>query len=294
MPDLSIIIPERNEPYGTKTVQDLLDKAETDIEIIVHVDERWPEIVKDKRVTYLHPDTPKGMRAGINAGLTRAKSKYVMKVDAHCLFAQGFDKTLLADMQNDWLVVPRRYALHLTGWKKAPRIPCKDYHFISYPKLKGSYGISIFPREWKQRMRERRGNPLYDIDDTMILQGSCWLANKDYFMKRVGFLDDSPDHYSTFSGEQLEVGLKYWLGGGAIKVNKNTWYAHLFKNRHYYESRPEAKKNKESLKATGGWAWSAKHWLRNEEPKMLHPFSWLVEKFWPVPSWPEDRSLWTI
>jgi len=32
--------------------------------------------------------------------------------------------------------------------------------------------------------------------------------------------------------------------------------------------------------------------MNNEEPGMTHKMEWLVEKFWPVPTWPEDRSKW--
>ncbi len=28
--------------------------------------------------------------------------------------------------------------------------------------------------------------------------------------------------------------------------------------------------------------------MKNEEPGMIHKIEWLVEKFWPVPTWPDD------
>jgi len=95
-------------------------------------------------------------------------------------------------------------------------------------------------------------------------------------------------------GEQMEIGLKYWLGGGEVKVNKNTWYAHLFKNSKYYIGKPEAWKHKLNLRRNSKYKWITKHWINNEEPGMKHKFEWLIEKFWPVPSWPEDRTKWKI
>jgi glycosyltransferase involved in cell wall biosynthesis len=286
---LSVIIPSFNCPYSTKTVQDILRNSVGEIEVIVHVDGMGQEEVEDKRVTYLYADKPIGMRAGINAGLKIAKGKFIMKVDDHCLFAPGFDKVLTDSCAEDWLMVPRRYAFH-GDWHRDERFGVKDYHYLPFPTYSKHYGYGLFPQEWKQRTQERMVG--YDIDDTMSFQGSCWLANRRYFMTRVNYLDDT--HYSTFSGEQLEVGLKYWLGGGKVKVNKNTWYAHLFKNDRYYKDRWEERSYKLSLKAKAGWTWASKHWINNEEPNMVHPFSWLVEKFWPVPSWTEDRSLWKI
>jgi len=288
---ISIIIPSYNEPYLKKTVEDILKKAEGEIEIIVHLDKGDVLDIKDKRLIVYYPEKPKGMRAGINFGLRNSIGEYVMKVDAHCLFDQGFDKKLLEEMHDDWLVVPRRYSLNADGWKREKRMPIKDYHYLAWPQIYSNYGYCLFPQEWKERTYERMKG--HDIDDTMTLQGSCWLANKNFFMKHVGFLDDDPKHYSTFSGEQLEVGLKYWLGGGQIKVNKKTWYAHLFKNKHYYEGRRKDRDYKKSLKTLAGWDWAAKHWMNNEEPGMIHQIGWLIDKFWPVPGWPENwRELW--
>ena len=290
MDKLSIIIPSRDEPYLNKTLEDILKKAIGEIEIFVTIDEDWPDkVIKDKRIIYIHPRKPEGMRAGINNGLTRARGDYIMKCDAHCLFAKGFDETLKKDMQENWLVVPRRYSLH-GDWVRDLRMPVKDYHYLSFPQQSKFYGYGMFPQEWKERTQERMVG--HDIDDTMIMQGSCWFANKDYFMKHVGLLDST--NYSTFSGEQLEVGLKYWLGGGEIKVNKKTWYAHLFKNLNYYKGKMKNKLYKIDLKSKGGWEWATKHWINDLEPSMVHPISWLIEKFWPVPGWPEDRSLWKL
>jgi hypothetical protein len=215
-----------------------------------------------------------------------------MKCDAHCVFAPGFDKTIIENMEDNWLVIPRRYSLYADGWKRDLRFPPKDYHYLCFPTQTRFYGHAMFPLEWKNRRLTREK---YPIDDTMIMQGSCYVAHRKYFSKHIGCLDDSRETYSPFGGEQMEVGLKYWLGGGKIKVNKNTWYAHLFKNSRYYRevAGHSSWKHKTSIKAKGSWEWSTRHWLGNREPGMVHPFSWLVEKFWPVPTWPEDRKLWT-
>lgn len=290
---LSIIIPSYKEPYLLETINNILDTAEGKIEIFVNVDDGIPikNARKDTRVTFHYSDSPLGMRGGVNMGLAWAKGKYIMKCDAHCAFAPGFDKLITRNMEDNWLVIPRRYSLYADGWKRELRFPPKDYHFIAYPVMSRFYGKAMFPYEWKDRRITRKD---YEIDDTMIMQGSCYIANRKYFARRVGFLDARVETYSPFGGEQMEVGLKYWLGGGKVKVNKKTWYAHLFKNSNYYKkvAGGSLRQYKYRIKATGSWEWSTRHWMNNEEPNMIHPFSWLVEKFWPVPTWPEDRSLW--
>jgi hypothetical protein len=93
--------------------------------------------------------------------------------------------------------------------------------------------------------------------------------------------------YGTFSQEPQEIGNKTWLGGGAVKVNKKTWYAHLHKGKRY--GRMYNQNHNEIVEAH---RWSAKHWMNNEEPNMVHKIDWLIEKFWPVPTWPDEREKW--
>jgi len=286
MIDLSVIIPNRNSPFAMKTVQDLLDKAVNSIEIIVYVDEKWPEnMILDKRVTYIHRHKPLGMRAGINAGLAAATGKYVMKLDDHCMFAEGYDKVLEDNCAENWLITPRRYSLDAEKWERNMTRPVRDYHYLCYPRKGKEHDWGMHGVEWPDRGKER-SDPKYDIDDTMSMQGSCWFANRQYFMKTVGYLDDRVETYSSFAQEPQEIGLKYWLKGGEHKVNKKTWYAHLHKGRTY------GRMYHEDIHTVSSHNWSAKHWMNNEEPNLIHPISWLVEKFWPVPTWPEDRNLW--
>jgi glycosyltransferase involved in cell wall biosynthesis len=288
-------MPSYNEPYLLNTINCILDNAEGDIEIFVNVDDgQQVEFARnDSRVTFNYPNSPLGMRGGINKGLAQAQGKYIMKCDAHCVFDKGFDTIITEQMEDDWLVIPRRYPLNADGWTRDKGSIAKDYHYFVFPTTSRYYGTASFPLEWRERRIARKD---YQIDDTMSMQGSCYIANKKYFMKQVGFLDDRPETYNTFPAEQLEVGLKYWLKGGAMKVNKNTWYAHLFKNSRYYKevAGEESRRYKVRIKANSGWEWSTKHWMNNEEPGQIHSFSWLIEKFWPVPSWPEDRNLWVF
>lgn len=292
---LSIIIPSYNEPYLLNTISSLLESAQTDIEIFVNVDDghrvNLPQ--KNSRVTFHYPKKPLGMRGGINLGLTQATGKYIMKCDAHCAFAPGFDTAITQNMAENWLVIPRRYALYVDGWKQDLRFPPRDYHYLCYPTATRFYGKAMFPVEWRQRGIERQNHP---IDDTLTMQGSCYIADRKYFLTHIGYLDDQSDTYTPFGAEQIEVGLKFWLGGGEVKVNKNTWYAHLFKNSRYYRevAGSQSWRHKVGIKAHGRWEWSTRHWLGNQEPGMIHPFSWLVEKFWPVPTWPQDRNLWQL
>ena len=93
---ITILIPARNERYLKRTIEDILEKAETDVEVIAILDGYWPdEMVNDKRVKYVHFGHARGMRNGINVGVALSSKDYIMKLDAHCLLDKGFDRKLL-------------------------------------------------------------------------------------------------------------------------------------------------------------------------------------------------------
>lgn len=283
MIDLSVLIPNRNSPFLTKTIQSILDNAVTSIEVIVNVDEQWPaEIVKDPRVTYIHPAAPIGLRQGINACAKLAKGTYIMKIDDHCLVGKGFDRILIESHQPNWVQIPRRYALDAENWKIEERTDNKypvDYMYIDFPRKGKDHDDGMHGVPW-QEWRDNRTDPngAYDIDDTPSMQGSCYFMTRDYFWNILGGMHE--EGYGQFAQEAQEVGFKTWLGGGALKVNKKTYYAHLHKGSRYGRF----------YKFPGGTVeasnWSASHWLNNEEPGMIHKFAWFInEKFPNMPSW---------
>jgi hypothetical protein len=142
-------------------------------------------------------------------------------------------------------------------------------------------------------MDSKKRDAKYVIDDLMTFQGSCWFAHRKYFMHRVGFLDGREETYNGFAQEPIEIGMKYWLGGGKIKVIKKTWYAHLSKRKFHYAQRLFTRRYKKPKDVIATYNWVAKHWMNNEEPNMEHKFDWFINKFWPIPEWPNNwEEVW--
>ena len=275
---LSVIIPGRHEPFMQKTIDSLFAASElgSALDVIAVLDGPWmEEPVGDSRLKIIRIP-PKGMRGAINAGLETATGHFIMKVDAHCAFAQGFDRIMVNKGEEQKLLIPRRWAIDELAWDKSEDRGPADYHYLRFP----------LPDPPMSPHRFKHSGP--ELDDTMSFQGSCWMADRRFFLERIGLLDDSKETYGSFAAEQLEIGLKYWLGGYEVKVYKGTWYAHMFKMPRHYGVGFHKKGN-----FRHGWNWATWHWLNDREPGMVRPFSWLVEKFWPVPSWPDDwREQW--
>jgi glycosyltransferase involved in cell wall biosynthesis len=286
MIDLSVIIPSRNSGgtnFCSKTIEDILAKSETNIEVIVNVDEAWPTpLVEDTRIHYIHPPTPQGLRSGVNAGVRMSKGKYIMKIDDHCLVGQGFDKILIDNHLDDrWVQIPRRYSLDAENWKINETRPFRDYMYIDFPKKGKAHDDGMHGVEWFERQKERTDSR-FDIDDTPSLQGSCYFMSRNHFMNNLKELD--PTNYGQFAQESQEIGFKTWLMGGALKVNKKTYYAHLHKGKQYgrmYKLDDQDHKR--------GANWSAEHWLNDREPNMKYKFEYFIDTLFPnMPSWPKD------
>lgn len=289
----SIIIPARHEIYLKQTVEDLLKKT-GDVEIIVILDGYWPHelLPDDPRITQVHRER-RGMRASINSAVAIAKGEYLLKMDAHCMVAEGFDEVLKADCDGDWIVVPRRYSLEPDTWEVRTHRPFVDYEYLAWPwrphQKRGVLGIGGMV--WDQRIIDRI-NIL--LDENMTFQGSCWFMTKEHFVKRLGKMEE--EGYETFIGEAQEIGLKTWLGGGKCMTNKKTWYAHLWKGEPYREAYqkifgfPYTRISWHERKR--GNLFAIDYWINNRWAGRVHDLAWLIERFWPVPHWPEDRQ-WT-
>ena len=281
MSKVSAIIPSRTELFLSQTVDDVFKKATGEIEVIVVLEGYWPEPPLQERpgLILIHHDQPMGLRKSINHGTDVATGEYIMKLDAHCLMAEGWDETLKADCDTDWIVIPRRYSLEPDGWKIREGRPTIDYEYISFPYLDELTSVRL-GNKWYKRATDRKD---ILIDDNMSFQGSCWFIHRNYLINQIGPLDTVNYGRLNFILESEELGNKCWLSGGQVKINKKTWYAHLHKGKQYGRMYFIDKRD-----FRPGRKHHIKYWMHNLWPQQTRKFEWLVEHFWPVPTWPED------
>jgi len=294
MAKVSFIIPSRNETYVTKTgetvlqrmIRDIYEKATGDFEVLVAFDGE-PHQPLPYYPNLMRLDYPQaiGLRPCINTMAKLATGKYIVKFDSHCMISPGFDEVMQVGMEENWVLMPRFYVLNAEDWIWQDERHY-DYFFLHCPITDPKGFRFKAGGHWPERTAQREKWTM--LDETMQMHGSCWMVSKEFYWDCLGGM--SIEGYEHFSMEPPELCLKTWLGpwDGKVMVNKNAWYAHMHKGGQRPRGWPLT--NSE-IKRT--YDWCAKYWMRDSWSERVHDLSWLVEKFEPVPTWPENwREIW--
>lgn len=302
---LTILIPARNELFLSKTIDDILTNMRGNTEIIAVCDGNWPDppIEDHQKVTLIYHSESIGQRAATNEAAKLARSKYVMKCDAHCSFAEGFDVVLMEDMQDDWTMVPVMRNLHAFDWVceeghrryQSPSGVCticgketkRDVVWIAkHNPQSTAYLFDSEPhfqyfKEYKDRKEYKEALKNKKLTETMSLQGSCWMLTRDRYFE----LDVSNEDFGSWGSQGIEVAAKTHLSGGRVIINHRTYYAHMFRTQGgdfgfpYSISGRQVQRAKRKAKDI---------FFNNKWPLQKYPLSWLIEKFWPIPGWTNE------
>ena len=245
---LSVVIPSYKDPLLVKTIQSLLENAQGEIEIIAVLDGYWPKtpLPNDPRVRLLHLGKNRGMRRAINAGVAISCGEFIMRTDEHSAFGPGFDVILTRDCQPNWIVTPRRYFLDPVKWQ------IMDIPAVDFMKLKivgAGNGIRKFSGV------EAPGNDPEPIQESMAMQGSCWLMPRSWWDTIIGELQN--EGYGPHYQDSHEMVFKAWKAGGKLMVDKNTWHAHKHRDfpRTHNNGTKENPSNNEAC-----WTYSLSVW----------------------------------
>lgn len=270
MSRVSIIIPGRCEIYFQQTIDSLLETATGDIEIIPVIDGYEPNPplkINDNRVKPIFLKKAIGQRAGYNLGVKYSTGDYIMKLDAHALTSPGFDEVLKSHCPPKTTVLPEMRRLDVDKWKSKKK---GKTHFMYF-------GLDVFCHYWRDYRKREAANAEYP--EVLTGQGSCWFMRRDWH-DYIGILDESLGSWGKVG---IEISLKTWLCGGIQIVNKNAWQAHFFRagagrfpyplsGRQVGRARDMTLENF-FFKDSGAF------------PNQVRPFSWLINKFAPIPGW---------
>lgn len=216
-------MPGYKDKYSQDTIRDILKNSQLGDQLeVIHVwDGFYPdfEIVQDPRVRYVHLGKNRGMRGAINAGVSVARGEFFMRLDEHCCFGQGFDKILTDSCKENEIMTAKRFFLNPEKWEVMPDEPIEHEKLVIRDL---GNGVRKFAgQRWKSRDEKQKDIP---ISETLAMQGSMWIANREFYLKTVGELQT--EGYGPLIQDSVEVCMKYWQAGGRLMLNKNTWFAH--------------------------------------------------------------------
>ena len=301
--DLSIIIPARNEEWLSRTIQDVLEHTSDKTEVIAILEGYMPDppLPVSDRVTVIYNVEPKGQRAACNQGVKLSKSKYVMKLDAHCAVDENFDTKMIEAMEelgDDVTLIPNMKNLHVFDWiceeghrrYQSPSGKCEKCgkptkkDVVWRPKPSPNNVAFRFDKTmhfqywgaWQNKHPE-------DFVETLSIQGSCYMATREKYLE----LGLTGEEFNSWGQNGVEVACKTWLSGGRVIGTRTTWYAHCFRTRGkdfgfpYQNPQSKINENRElsrKLFQHDGW------------PKATRKFQWLMDKFDP-PDWTETKGM---
>jgi hypothetical protein len=94
------------------------------------------------------------------------------------------------------------------------------------------------------------------------------------------------EKHGSWGQQGTEVACKTWLSGGKLMVTRKTWFAHMFRTQggdfgFPYPTPGISKARK----------YSRDLWINDKWDKAIHPLSWLIDKFAPVPGWEISKGI---
>lgn len=276
-----------------QTVADIFAHSEADTEVVVVLDGFQIALGTYPRLKTIVLEQAIGQRAAQNMAARHASGKYVMKVDAHCAFEQGFDRKLLAAMEDDVTLVPTMRNLHVFDWvcdfcgyrryqgpqpESCPECQADSSHFqqeiVWNPKPNPASTAYRFNKQLRfkyfpelQKLQGKTG-----LQETMSLQGSCFMALREAYWER----ELCDEGWGSWGQQGSEVALKTWLSGGRVLVLRDTWYAHLFRTQPgfgfpYHNPNSSQEKARQICQDV---------FLNDRWRKQQRPLAWLLDKFW--------------
>lgn len=292
VPELSILVPARNEEWLPNTVADVLEHTSERTEIIVVLDGAWPAtpLPQHERLQVIYLPQSIGQRAATNLAARISTADYLCKLDAHCAVAPGFDTVLLdaaRELGPDVTQIPRQWNLHVYDYvctacgrrdDQAPaRTECaacgstdlrKDLVWQTRTST-SNWTLDSDLRFCYASDKQQSG----DICDVMTSLGACFFMSRARFWA-LGGLDEAHGSWGQFG---CEIALKSWLSGGRHVVNKRTWFAHFFRVGGIGFPYEIHASDQERARQYSRALWRANGW-----PGQVRPLRWLVETFAPA------------
>lgn len=168
-----------------------------------------------------------------------------------------------------WTREARKSQSAYQNWKGRWSPANASYCFDSEPHFQ-------YFKEYSQRPEVREQIAATGFNETMSLQGSCFMATREKYWE----LELCGEKLGSWGNQGIEIACKTWLSGGRVLVNHRTWYAHLFRTQNVGDFTFPYRITEKEVQKTKKNVWD--FFLNGQWNKQTRPVSWLVERFWPI------------
>ena len=217
---LSIVIPTLNDAEETnKTIESIYQTSPYDVDVIVIDD--GSEVLfapKDSRVRVFRFDERKGAGQSRHFGAQQATSKYLLFIDSHMRFVDGWLDNALAKMKDTPTTLWCGACLGLDESHMDVHNPVGVYtgaDLVLYAEKNGT----IFDGVWKAEVKDKDD---YEISCVM---GACYFMHRDWYFYIKGL-----EQTMMWGSEEPILSLKTWLAGGEVRLMKSVRIGHKFRN----------------------------------------------------------------
>lgn len=218
VPNISVIIPVKNEGTLIKTTLDSLFSVRTrrDFEVIVVDDASTDgccdflqdEPYRKNGQVVLCRTEGIGAANARNLGAEKASGEYFVFCDAHMLFADGWLDLLLEPLE-----------------KKLTNATTPAIGSVNNPEFTG-YGQTL-----KFNLRIKWNDKQNRLFETAVLPGACFAVPRKVFTDAGGF----ERGFKTWGYEDIEFSIKTWLFGYRCHCRPDVKVLHLFRKAQPYE-----------------------------------------------------------
>lgn len=205
---ISVLISTINDPYLNKTVENLRQNADGELEFIIINDGGSPVSVPD--ATVINHSKMLGRRISFNQAAKMAQGDFLFVIDSHCSMSKGWDTKMAESVNANNLVFCVIRDMDAQTWRYKPG----DYLHVCIDQT--------YTEKWWNK------KPLKECDveeESIAITGCAWMVTKEQW-NRLGGYDECLGEYGW---DGPEWSMKIWLeGNGRVILRTDVICGHIF------------------------------------------------------------------
>lgn len=252
---VSVIIPAINDPSLGRTIENLRQNAEGEVEFVVINDGGGPFELKGDDIKVIVNPVQRGRRVSINDAAKISRGDYLFIIDAHCSMSKGWDVRMIDSVREKNLVYCVIRDMNKDTWQHTP----------------GDYMHVYMNQEYTEKWWPKKTLAQCALEEeSMCITGCSWMVTKKRYWELGGY----DEYLGMYGWDGPEWSCKIQLSDdpGKVILRTDVICGHIFGT------------NNKSLKYPCKMIPKQKYieYMKNKWGSRINA---LVERFKPIPGW---------